>query len=74
MKKFAQFKKFGVKVGTGALLLASGSAFAEGANDAAITAAISSGKSMLETTTGGLIALGAVVFGVTMVVGLLRRG
>ncbi|WP_415721575.1 hypothetical protein [Photobacterium ganghwense] len=74
MKHFTTLKKHAVKVGLVAVTMASGPALAEGANSAAITAAISSGKSMLETTTGGLIALGAIVFGVGMVVGLLKRG
>lgn len=74
MKIISKFKKYGVVVGTAALMVATSPAMAEGGNTAAITSAISSGKTMLETATGGLIALAAVVFGVGMVVSLLRRG
>ncbi|KLV03268.1 hypothetical protein ABT56_20295 [Photobacterium aquae] len=79
MKRFNQVRKFAVshsnKIVGGALVLASGSAFAEGAggNTAAIQGAISSGKNMIEMTTGGLITLAAAVFGVMMVVNLLSK-
>ncbi|MFA0496638.1 hypothetical protein [Vibrio sp. 10N.222.54.B11] len=53
--------------------LTSGSAFAEGANETAITAAVDAGKSMVSLTTSGVIGIAALGFGLGMVVAWLRK-
>ncbi|MEZ8195655.1 MULTISPECIES: hypothetical protein [Vibrio] len=55
------------------LVTASGSAFAEGANETAITAAVDAGKSMVSLTTSGVIGIAALGFGLGMVVSWLRK-
>ena len=60
----------------GVLLTASGSALATGSpsvNEAAITAAVETGKSMVQLTTSGVIGIAALCFGLGMVVAWLRR-
>ena len=57
-----------------AVSVTSSSAFADAtSNDTAITAAIESGKSMVATTTAGVIAIAALGFGLGMVVSWLRK-
>ncbi|HFQ4956315.1 TPA: hypothetical protein ACGUP3_004510 [Vibrio vulnificus] len=52
------------------MLLASGSAFA---NTEKVTAAITQGESLVQLTTGGVITVAAICFGVSLVASLLIR-
>ncbi|CAK2391324.1 Phage coat protein [Vibrio crassostreae] len=62
------------KILLASVALTSSSAFADGnATNTAITAAIESGKSMVATTTAGVIAIAALGFGLGMVVSWLRK-
>lgn len=54
-----------------AAMVASGSALAD--NNAAITEAITSGKGLVELTTGGVISIAAVCFGVGLVASMLIK-
>tara|TARA_Y100001960_G_scaffold301297_1_gene351223 strand:- start:725 stop:943 length:219 start_codon:yes stop_codon:yes gene_type:complete len=72
MNKLRQFASN--KVLWASVALTSGSAFAEAsANEAAITAAVNSGKSMVSLTTSGVIGIAALAFGLGMVVMWLRK-
>ena len=62
------------KILVASVALTSGSAFADGnANQDAITAAVTSGKGMVELTTSGVIGIAALGFGLGMVVSWLRK-
>ncbi|MFL7028345.1 hypothetical protein [Vibrio cyclitrophicus] len=56
-----------------AVAAASSPAFAEGANETAITSAVEAGKSMVGLTTSGVIGIAALGFGLGMVVSWLRK-
>ncbi|EHA1126512.1 hypothetical protein FG475_15435 [Vibrio navarrensis] len=53
------------------MLLASGSAFAT--VEEKVTSAIASGESLVQLTTGGVITVAAICFGVGLVASLLTR-
>lgn len=56
------------------LMVAAGSASAEGVDiTAALTSAISNGQTNVSTVVAGLIGMAALAFGVTMIVGFLRK-
>lgn len=56
------------------LMVAAGSASAEGVDIAgAISSAITSGQTNVSTVVAGLIGMAALAFGVTMIVGFLRK-
>ena len=62
------------KILLASVALTSGSAFADpSANETAITAAVNSGKGMVELTTSGVIGIAALGFGLGMVVAWLRK-
>ncbi|WP_146441625.1 hypothetical protein [Vibrio kanaloae] len=61
------------KILVASVALTSGSAFAEGANETAITAAVEAGKGMVQLTTSGVIGIAALGFGLGMVVAWLRK-
>ena len=61
------------KILLASVALTSSSAFAEGANETAITAAVDAGKSMVSLTTSGVIGIAALGFGLGMVVAWLRK-
>ncbi|WP_192890637.1 hypothetical protein [Vibrio bathopelagicus] len=61
------------KILVASVAVTSGSAFAEGANETAITAAVDAGKSMVSLTTSGVIGIAALGFGLGMVVSWLRK-
>ncbi|HHC6807757.1 TPA: hypothetical protein ACN33R_000701 [Vibrio parahaemolyticus] len=59
-----------IAVGVSAVA-ASGSAFAD--NTAAITEAIAAGEGMIQLTTGGVISVAAICFGVGLVASMLIK-
>ncbi|MBE3823975.1 hypothetical protein HJ179_11940 [Vibrio parahaemolyticus] len=59
-----------IAVGVSAVA-ASGSAFAD--NTAAITEAITAGEGMIQLTTGGVISVAAICFGVGLVASMLIK-
>ncbi|CAK2214775.1 hypothetical protein AB4077_21765 [Vibrio cyclitrophicus] len=61
------------KILVASVAVTSGSAFAEGANETAITSAVEAGKSMVGLTTSGVIGIAALGFGLGMVVSWLRK-
>ena len=71
------FKKLNGKISTGFLaLVASGSAMASTtptANEAAINAAVASGKSMVGLTSSGVIGVAALCFGLALVIRWLAK-
>ena len=66
--------KSGVFVASAAALTASGSAFAEAsANTTAVTEAIAQGTALTTLTTGGILSLAAICFGVGLVASMLIK-
>ncbi|MFA0265024.1 hypothetical protein [Vibrio cyclitrophicus] len=61
------------KILVASVAVTSCSAFAEGANETAITSAVEAGKSMVGLTTSGVIGIAALGFGLGMVVSWLRK-
>ncbi|WP_412492636.1 hypothetical protein [Vibrio cyclitrophicus] len=61
------------KILVASVAVTSGSAFAEGSNETAITSAVEAGKSMVGLTTSGVIGIAALGFGLGMVVSWLRK-
>lgn len=59
-------------VGSALMISSISPAFAEGITEA-ITAATTSGQANVSLTVAGLIGMAALGFGVTMIVGFLRR-
>ncbi|MEZ9289131.1 hypothetical protein [Vibrio lentus] len=63
--------KSGVFVASAAALTASGSALAD--NTAAVTEAIAAGTALTTLTTGGILSVAAVCFGVGLVASMLIK-
>ncbi|CAH1529557.1 conserved exported hypothetical protein [Vibrio harveyi] len=61
-----------VAVGAALMVASVSPAFADGITDA-ITAATTSGQANVSLTVAGLIGMAALGFGVTMIVGFLRK-
>ncbi|MEZ8904844.1 hypothetical protein [Vibrio sp. 10N.247.310.34] len=61
------------KILVASVALTSASAFADGTNETAITAAVNGGKSMVQLTTSGVIGIAALGFGLGMVISWLRK-
>lgn len=62
------------KILVASVALTSASAFADAStNETAITAAVNSGKSMVQLTTSGVIGIAALGFGLGMVISWLRK-